>query len=57
MARKTGVYVCEGCGIGGCVDVQALVAAAESGPGVAVTRTSQAFCLEDADQIRQDIGA
>jgi quinone-modifying oxidoreductase subunit QmoB len=56
MARRTGVYVCEGCGIGDCVDVPALVSAAESADGVIVTRTSKAFCLEDAGLIRDDIG-
>lgn len=57
MARRTGVYVCEGCGIGGCVDVAALAKVAEGDPGVVVTRTSKAFCLEDAALIREDVSA
>jgi quinone-modifying oxidoreductase subunit QmoB len=55
MARKLGVYLCEGCGIGDCLDVGALRAGAEEADGVAVTRTSKAFCLEDSAQIAQDI--
>ncbi len=47
--------MCEGCGIGGCVDVGALVEDAESASDVVVTRTSKAFCLEDAALIRHDI--
>ncbi|MHB8657681.1 MAG: hydrogenase iron-sulfur subunit [Solirubrobacteraceae bacterium] len=57
MASRTGVYVCEGCGIGDCVDVPALVQDATNAPGVVTTRTSKAFCLEDAELIRQDIAA
>jgi quinone-modifying oxidoreductase, subunit QmoB len=57
MARRTGVYVCEGCGIGGCVNTAALAQAAETHQGVVVTRTSNAFCLEDAALIRDDIAA
>src|SRR5579859_2979270 len=57
MARRTGVYVCEGCGIGGCVDTAALAKVADGDPGVVVTRTSKAFCLEDAALIREDVAA
>jgi quinone-modifying oxidoreductase subunit QmoB len=57
MARRTGVYLCEGCGIGGCIDVGALEEAAKQTDSVVLTRTSKAFCLEDAALIRQDIGA
>jgi quinone-modifying oxidoreductase subunit QmoB len=56
MALRTGVYVCEGCGIGGCVDVPALVEGSKSASEVVVTRTSKAFCLEDASLITKDIG-
>ncbi len=53
MAKKTGVYVCSGCGIGGALDTGKLLAlaAATGGP----VRTSPAFCLEDARLIRADI--
>jgi quinone-modifying oxidoreductase, subunit QmoB len=54
MARSTGVYVCEGCGIGGCVDSARLVDVAAA-DGATVTRTSPAFCLEDVEVIRGDI--
>ncbi|HEV8438254.1 MAG TPA: hydrogenase iron-sulfur subunit [Methylomirabilota bacterium] len=55
MARKTGVYVCKGCGIGEAIDTQKLVDLARaSNPGGPV-RTSPAFCLEDAQLIRGDI--
>lgn len=57
MAHRIGVYVCEGCGIGGCVNTAALAKVAEGDPGVVVTRTSKAFCLEDAALIREDITA
>lgn len=57
MSRRTGVYLCEGCGIGGCVDTTALARAAEGDTGVVVTRTSKAFCLEDAALIREDVAA
>jgi quinone-modifying oxidoreductase subunit QmoB len=53
VAKKTGVYVCSGCGIGGALDMGKLVglAAAAGGP----VRTSPAFCLEDARVIRADV--
>ena len=55
MARKIGVYVCSGCGIGASVDVGKLVElAAAAGPGGPVCR-SHAFCLEDARRIQTDI--
>ena len=55
MPRKTGVYLCRGCGIGESVDVQKLVdLATAANPGGPV-RTSPAFCLEDAALIRGDI--
>jgi quinone-modifying oxidoreductase, subunit QmoB len=55
MAKRTGVYICEGCGIGGCVSVAALAETAAAEPGVVVTRTSAAFCLEDSARIREDV--
>ena len=57
MAKRTGVYVCEGCGIGDCVSTAALQELATGEPGVVVTRTSKAFCLEDSARIAEDIGA
>ena len=55
MAKKVGVYVCSGCGIGGSVHTPKLMdlatAAAAGGP----VRTSPAFCLEDAGLITRDI--
>ncbi|HET8578243.1 MAG TPA: FAD-dependent oxidoreductase [Methylomirabilota bacterium] len=53
MAKKTGVYVCSGCGIGGALNAQKLLdlAAAAGGP----VRSSPAFCLEDARLIRADV--
>ena len=54
-SQRTGVYVCRGCGIGEGVDVDALAALAEAEGGVTVTRTSPAFCLEDARLIAEDV--
>jgi quinone-modifying oxidoreductase, subunit QmoB len=54
-ARKVGVYICKGCGIGGSVDVDDLTTqAANDAPG-AVIKTSSAFCLEDAESMRKDV--
>lgn len=55
MAKRTGVYLCEGCGIGDCLDIAALQEVSEEASDVVTTRTSKAFCLEDAELIRQDI--
>ncbi|MDA8072006.1 MAG: hydrogenase iron-sulfur subunit [Actinomycetota bacterium] len=55
--KRAGVYLCHGCGIGDSVDVDALAATARSTGGVTVTRTSRAFCLEDAELIASDIEA
>ncbi len=54
-ARRTGVYVCEGCGIGECVSAAALLETVAGEPGVTATRTSAAFCLEDRARIREDV--
>jgi len=55
MAKKTGVYICKGCGIGEAIDARKLVdLAAAADPGGPV-RTSPAFCLEDARLIREDV--
>lgn len=55
MAKKPGVYICSGCGIGGALDLQRLVELARTTGGP--LRTSPAFCLEDAQLIRADIEA
>tara|TARA_B100001123_G_scaffold420161_1_gene526224 strand:+ start:6766 stop:8910 length:2145 start_codon:yes stop_codon:yes gene_type:complete len=55
MSKKLGVYVCEGCGIGTCMDTQKLVEIASSENEVSVVRTSPAFCLEDSKVIQEDI--
>ncbi|MDA8395193.1 MAG: hydrogenase iron-sulfur subunit [Candidatus Dormibacteraeota bacterium] len=54
MSARTGVYICRGCGIGDSLDVDALAALGAAEEGVAVTRTSEAFCLEDAQLIADD---
>ncbi len=57
MSGATGVYICRGCSIGDSLDVDALAAVAAVEDGVAVTRTSAAFCLEDAQSIADDAAA
>jgi quinone-modifying oxidoreductase subunit QmoB len=57
MARKIGVYVCRGCGIGECLNTERLVEIAEKELGVPVVRTSPAFCLDDVQAIKDDIAA
>ncbi len=54
MGSKTGVYICEGCGIGQSLDVRALAAAAAAFDPSAVT-TGRAFCLEDLAAIERDV--
>ena len=53
MAKKTGVYVCSGCGIGSALDTAKLAAEAQKAGGP--VRTSAAFCLEDARLIAGDV--
>jgi quinone-modifying oxidoreductase subunit QmoB len=55
MAKKTGVYICRGCGIAGAIDTQKLMDVATSANAGGPVRTSPAFCLEDAQLIRTDI--
>ncbi len=55
MAKKTGVYVCRGCGIAEAVDTQKLVDLATSANPGGPVRTSAAFCLEDAQLIKADV--
>jgi quinone-modifying oxidoreductase subunit QmoB len=56
MAKKTGVYVCRGCGIGEAIDTQKLVDLATAAKPGGPVRVSAAFCLEDAELIKNDIG-
>jgi quinone-modifying oxidoreductase subunit QmoB len=55
VAKKTGVYVCRGCGIADALDTQKLVDLATAARPGGPVRTSPAFCLEDAELIRGDI--
>jgi quinone-modifying oxidoreductase subunit QmoB len=55
MAKKVGVYVCSGCGIGGALDTPKLGALARAANAGGPVRTSPAFCLEDAQRVRDDI--
>ncbi len=55
MAKKTGVYVCSGCGIGSVMDTAKLVDLARAANTGGPVRASAAFCLEDARLIGSDI--
>jgi quinone-modifying oxidoreductase subunit QmoB len=55
MNRKVGVYVCKGCGIGECLNVEKLQNVAKQEFQTPIVRTSQAFCLEDVQLIKKDI--
>ena len=55
MAKKTGVYVCRGCGIADAIDTQKLVDLATAANAGGPVRTSPAFCLEDAQLIGADV--
>ncbi|MHB8619282.1 MAG: FAD-dependent oxidoreductase, partial [Chloroflexota bacterium] len=57
MAGETGVYVCTGCGIGSCLDKDRLMQIAVTEYHAPVVRSSPAFCLEDAQLIRDDIAS
>ena len=54
MSEKSAVYVCSGCGIGDCLDVERLAQLATE-RNVPIVRTSAAFCLEDARLIAEDV--
>ncbi|MBU1740469.1 MAG: FAD-dependent oxidoreductase, partial [Proteobacteria bacterium] len=55
MDKKTGVYICTGCGIGDMLDVDALVGAAEESSPDEV-KTHAAFCGEEGfAQIKADV--
>src|SRR5262245_25339380 len=53
--KKTGVYICTGCGIGECLNTDKLVDVAKSEYHAATVRTSSAFCLDDVQMIKDDI--
>lgn len=55
MDKKIGVYVCKGCGIGECLDVEKLAQIASQEYQIPAAKTSAAFCLEDAQVIREDV--
>ena len=52
MDKKIGVYVCNGCGIGACLETDKLLEMATSEYQVPVVRKSPAFCLEDVQLIK-----
>src|SRR5262245_41204982 len=56
MAKKTGVYICRGCGIDEAIDTSKLVDLAGASNPSGPVRTSPAFCLEDARLIGADVG-
>ncbi len=55
MDRKLGVYLCRGCGIGDSVSVEKLAQLASQEYQTPLIRQSPAFCLEDAQLIREDV--
>lgn len=55
MGKKIGVYLCQGCGIEGCLNTERLVEIAAKEYQAPVVRTSPAFCLEDVQLIKDDI--
>lgn len=55
MDKKIGVYICKGCGIGGCLNTDRLVEVAAKDYQLPVVKTSAAFCLEDVQLIKDDI--
>ena len=55
MDKKLGVYICEGCGIGACLSAEKLVQVASQEYQAPIVRRSSAFCLEDAQLIREDV--
>ena len=55
MDKKVGVYICSGCDIGTCLDAQKLADIASAELNIPIVKTSPAFCLEDAQQIKNDI--
>lgn len=55
MDKKVGVYICSGCDIGTCLDAQKLADIASAELNIPIVKTSPAFCLEDVQQIKNDI--
>ena len=55
MEKKIGVYICSGCDIGTCLDSGKLIDVATTENNIPIVRTSPAFCLEDAQMIKDDI--
>ncbi|MFP6869463.1 MAG: hydrogenase iron-sulfur subunit [Nitrospinota bacterium] len=55
MEKKIGVYICSGCDIGTCLDSGKLIDVATTENNIPIVRTSPAFCLEDAQLIKDDI--
>jgi quinone-modifying oxidoreductase subunit QmoB len=55
VAKKTGVYICRGCGIAEAIDTQKLAEVAGAASPGGPVRTSAAFCLEDARLIGNDV--
>jgi quinone-modifying oxidoreductase subunit QmoB len=57
MEKKTGVYICTGCGIGECLKTDKLIDIAKNEYRAATTRTARAFCLDDLQIIQDDIAS
>src|SRR5512133_505525 len=56
MDKKLGVYICGGCGIGDCLDVDKLAKVAAQEGKAAVVRTHAAWCApEGVSAIRADL--
>lgn len=55
MSQKVGLYVCDGCSIGQCVDTQQLLDNASSEYSPSVAAKAEAYCLEGRKQIEEDI--
>lgn len=55
MDKKVGVYICKGCGIGGCLNTERLAEISTKECQAPIVRTSPAFCLEDVQLIKNDI--
>ncbi len=56
MEKKTGVYICSGCGIGDCLNVEELAKVASSEYKIPVVKTDPFLCgAEGAELIKRDI--
>ncbi len=56
MTNKLGVYVCSGCGIGERLLAGSLTKIAKCEFAAPVAQSARAFCLEEAEWIRNDVG-